>query len=104
LTPGCDAQVGDLPVAGGVGPGLAEAERHPGVFGQQVSPPGCSLGQFGDRGGLLGGGELPALSVARGGSGDLRGEDTVGVWISHTSTIELVFDLRQGLGGWLRRP
>jgi hypothetical protein len=68
---GGDAQLGDLPVPGGILAAFAEAERRAGAFGQQIGPPRRCLFQFGDRRGFLVGGE-PGPGVAGGGPGDLR--------------------------------
>lgn len=50
VCPGGDVQFGNLPVPGCVLAVLAEAERYACTFSQQVSPPGCGLREFGDRG------------------------------------------------------
>src|SRR5215470_12642768 len=62
ISPGGDAQFGDLPVAGGVLRALAEAERGAGALSQQVGASGRGLGQLSDRRCLLLGGE-PGLGV-----------------------------------------
>ena len=95
VSPGGDAQSGDLPVPGGVLPALAEAERGAGAFGQQVGAPGRGLGQFGDRRGLLLGGE-PGLGVPGGGAGDLSVPETIRIRARHPGRIESVFYLGQG--------
>src|SRR5215472_7087564 len=90
-----DAQLGDLPVPAGVLPALAEAERGAGAFGQQVGAPGGGLLQFGDRRGLLLGGE-PGLGVPGGGAGDLSVPETVRIRARHHGRIEAVFYSGQG--------
>ena len=60
------AQVGDLPVPGGVALVLAVAEGQACALGQQGSQPGDGLLQFGDRGGLFAGGQPSAQGGRRG--------------------------------------
>ena len=94
VSSGGDAQFGDLPVAGGVLPALAEAERGAGALGQQVGPSGRGLGQLSDRRCLLLGGE-PGLGVPGGRTGDLGVLETVRIRARHPGRIESVFDSRQ---------
>ena len=75
--PGGDAQVGDLPVPGGVGLVLAIAKGQACALSQQSSPPGGSLLQLGDRSGFLVGCQLPAVSGACRMSRGLRDEETI---------------------------
>ena len=89
--PGGDARPGDLPVPGCILASFAEAERGAGAFGQQVGAPGRGLGQFGDRRGLLLGGE-PGLGVPGGRTGDLSVPESVRIRARHHRRIESVFD------------
>src|SRR5215472_18355619 len=50
---GGDAQLSHSLVVGSLGLTLAVAQREPCAFGQQVGPPACDLGKFGDGRGVL---------------------------------------------------
>ena len=70
--PGGHAQLGDLPVTRrpeATAP--REPDRQARLLGQQIAPPSRSLGNLGDRGGLLLGRQPPSQSVTRCGPSDL---------------------------------
>jgi hypothetical protein len=69
-----------------------EADCDACVLGQQVSPAGCRLAQFGDGVVVLGFGERTQACVAVRGSGDPGDCDVVWFCRGHRPIIEHVFD------------
>jgi hypothetical protein len=100
VCPGGDAQLGDLPVPGGIDLVLAIAEGQTGALCQQGSPSGGGVLQLGYRGGFLAGGQPPAASGGCRRSRNPCDEGAIGGKTGHDPKIEHVFD---DLQGWAAR-
>jgi hypothetical protein len=101
---GVDAQLGGAEVEGLVGVACVGAGGEAGALGQQVGPAGRDVGQLGDSGVVLVGGQGRPAGVTAGGAREPGDDSVVSGVISHRAIVEYVFDFRQvpGLACWRR--
>src|SRR5215468_3838926 len=95
IHPGGHAQLGDLPVPGGVPLVLAIAECQACALSQQGSPPGGGPLQLSDRSGFLFGCQPPAVTGWCRRSDGRCDDEAIGSETAHKVRVELVFETPQ---------
>src|SRR5262249_7600742 len=95
IHPGGHAQLGDLPVPGGVPLVLAIAECQACALSQQGSPPGGGPLQLSDRSGFLFGCQPPAVTGWCRRSDGRCDDQAIGSEAAHAVRVELVFETSQ---------